>query len=168
MSSFYEGDQDPEIDDDDVESSSSQPVQAPTSLFGSGATQKGDNKSKNKYNVGGARIVTLNNMASDDEEDDGSGQVCLFVSSIASLILNEIDELNRHFMLVDQIHRANKYWVLHVKTKISCRIFSNQQKKLALKLSKIHNKADRVEVAGKITNLKLKCSHSKQNISEFH
>lgn len=83
MSSYYEGDQDPDvdIDDDDVESSSSsQPPQAPTSLFGtSGDKSKNDakNKDKNKYNVGGARIVTLNNMASDDdEEDDGSGQVC--------------------------------------------------------------------------------------------
>lgn len=83
MSSYYEGEQDPDvdIDDDDVESSStSQPPQAPTSLFGSsGDKSKRDakNKGKNKYNASGARIVTLNNMASDDEEkDDGTGQVC--------------------------------------------------------------------------------------------
>ncbi|XP_055315280.1 NSFL1 cofactor p47 [Sitodiplosis mosellana] len=79
MSSYYEGDQDPDVDDDDVESSSSsQPSQAPTALFGSsGDKSKSDakNKSKNKYNASGARIVTLNNMASDDEEeDDGNRQ----------------------------------------------------------------------------------------------
>lgn len=79
LSSYYEGDQDAEIDDDDVESTSPQPPQAPTSLFGLGnqQTSKADdkNKAKNKYNVGGARIMTLNNMSSDEEEDDGSGQV---------------------------------------------------------------------------------------------
>lgn len=89
LSSYYEGDGDANInddDDDDVESSSPQPPQAPTSLFASGGEQskpdaKDKNTSKNKYNVGGARIVTLNNMASDDdEEDDGSGQVRLLLS----------------------------------------------------------------------------------------
>lgn len=80
MSSFYEGDQDPDVDDDDVESSPSpsQIPQAPTSLFGpSGNQKKGDAKSKAKYSASGARIMTLDSMASDDEEeDDGTGQVC--------------------------------------------------------------------------------------------
>lgn len=83
LSGYYEGDGDANVEDDDgVESSSPQPPQAPTSLFTSSGEQsktdaKSKNTNKNKYNVGGARIVTLNNMASDDdEEDDESGQVC--------------------------------------------------------------------------------------------
>lgn len=97
LSSYYEGDQDAEIDDDDVESSSPQPPQAPTSLFGLGnqSASKTDDKSKakNKYNVGGARIMTLNNMSSDDEEDDGSGQVseliCGFVRFFYCIGMND-------------------------------------------------------------------------------
>lgn len=81
LSSYYE---DADIDDDNVEPSP-QPPQAPTSLFGRNTepANKADdkNKAKNKYNVGGARIMTLNNMSSDDEEDDGSGQVSFFVHS---------------------------------------------------------------------------------------
>lgn len=81
LSGYYEGDGDAGVEDDDVESSSPQLPQAPPpSLLGSSAEQsktdaKAKSTSKNKYNVGGARIVTLNNMASDDdEEDDESGQ----------------------------------------------------------------------------------------------
>lgn len=84
LSSYYEN---ADIDDDVVESSSPQPPQAPTSLFGlnNEAANKSDdkNKAKNKYNVGGARIMTLNNMSTDDDDDDdGSGQV-----SLQSLVL---------------------------------------------------------------------------------
>ncbi|XP_031640210.1 NSFL1 cofactor p47 [Contarinia nasturtii] len=74
LSSYYEGDQDPDVDlDEDVEPSSVSQPQAPTSLFGASNDKSNNdakNKAKNKYNVGGARIVTLNNMASDDDEDE--------------------------------------------------------------------------------------------------
>lgn len=80
LSSFFESDQDPYVQDDednnDVESSSSQPPQVPTSLFGSSSDKnKNDVKNKGKHSSAGARIMTLNNMASDDEDDDASGQV---------------------------------------------------------------------------------------------
>lgn len=84
LSSYYEGDQDADIDDDDIVSTSPQPPQAPTSLFGSTNEQnKNDskNKDRSKTTAGGARIMTLDNMASDDEEDDGTGQVSQFIVS---------------------------------------------------------------------------------------
>lgn len=80
MSGFYEGDPDPMIDDDDGVGVD-EPPQAPTSLFGASAKEsnKTDSstakKDKSKHTAGGARIMTLNNMSSDEEEDDGSGQV---------------------------------------------------------------------------------------------
>lgn len=83
MSSFYEAEN--ENDSFGAESTtgptSSQPLPTPTSLFASNDEPKNNekkSKSKNKYNIGGARIVTLNNMSSSEEEDDEtSGQVCL-------------------------------------------------------------------------------------------
>lgn len=78
LSSYYEDDQDAEVEEDAaVKSSSSQPAQDSASLVAASNDQsKTDAKNSNKkYNVGGSRIMTLNNMASDDEEDDGTGQV---------------------------------------------------------------------------------------------
>lgn len=90
LSSFYEGDQDVGIEDDEIEASSgtdssARPMQTPTSLFEhnhdeSAKSKEKKDKTKNKYNVGGARIVTLNNMSSsdDDEDDESTGQVRYF------------------------------------------------------------------------------------------
>lgn len=82
LSSFYETNQDTEIQDDDnnaTGATSSQPIQVPASLFGTSNDQEKNakkDKSKNKYNIGGARIVTLHNMSSsDDDDDESSGQV---------------------------------------------------------------------------------------------
>lgn len=85
LSSFYEGDQDPIADEDDDGVGDDEPPQAlghdANAVFGELAKEsnKGDkassNKDKSKKTAGGARIMTLNNMSSDEEEDDGTGQV---------------------------------------------------------------------------------------------
>lgn len=58
---------DDDDDDDDIE------VQPQASKL---QTSKKEKKNKNKYSAGGARIMTLNNMSSSDEEekDEQSGQ----------------------------------------------------------------------------------------------
>ena len=95
-------------------------------------------------------------MASDDEEeDDGTGQVCrhqikIETSTIGMLVKSFfVCQLHRHSMLVDRIHRVSKFWDRHaIKTaKISCQISLNRLKKVALKLSKIHIQAVPVVVA---------------------
>lgn len=81
MSTFYEGDAENDYDaESTIEETASQPIEQATPVFTSSndETKKAErkSKSKNKYNVGGARIVTLNNISSSEDEDDkSSGQV---------------------------------------------------------------------------------------------
>lgn len=154
LSSYYEADGDPIGVDDDVESSTPQPPQAPTSLFPSSSDQSKSDakaKSKSKYNVGGARIMTLNNMSSDDEDekDDESGQVSSFCTDFDHafnlIAMNWILSLSfrsiRHFMRAVQTHLANKCWVHREKVKILCRTLSNRPEKVVPKWLNTHIQA---------------------------
>lgn len=74
----------------------------------------------------------------------------------------------RHFMLVVQIHLVNKFLDRHEREKILCRIFSSQQKKVALKLLKIHIQIDQAVVVGKENTKKKPKQNCRRKLSNMH
>lgn len=81
MSTFYEGDTENDYDAESTTvETASQPLEQPTPVFTTSNVEvkkaEKKSKSKNKYNVGGTRIVTLNYFSSsEDDDDESSGQV---------------------------------------------------------------------------------------------